>query len=227
MSQMAPADAPELDVDFVQMQRELYTAAISDVLDSLGYRQQVMEAAVRPLDEKFVIAGSVRTALSVDVYNLRDDCYDNEIAFVDSLMPDDVVVAATNHSLRTGFWGELLSTAASARGATGAVTDGCVRDVRRIRAMGFPVFAGGIRAVDSRGRSMVLEYDTAIECGAVTARSGDVVFGDIDGVVIIPRAVASEAIALALEKVRLENVSRNELEGGQLLADVYQRHGVL
>jgi regulator of RNase E activity RraA len=224
---MAPADAPELDVDFVQMQRELYTAAISDVLDSLGYRQQVMEAAVRPLDEKFVIAGSVRTALSVDVYNLRDDCYDNEIAFVDSLMPDDVVVAATNHSLRTGFWGELLSTAASARGATGAVTDGCVRDVRRIRAMGFPVFAGGIRAVDSRGRSMVLEYDTAIECGAVTARSGDVVFGDIDGVVIIPRAVASEAIALALEKVRLENVSRNELEGGQLLADVYQRHGVL
>jgi regulator of RNase E activity RraA len=209
------------------MERELYTSAISDVLDGLGYRQQVMEASVRPLDDTFVVAGCVRTALSVDVYRVRDDCYDEEIAFVDSLKSDDVVVAATNRSVRTGFWGELLSTAARARGARGAVTDGFVRDVRRIRSMGFPVFAGGIRAVDSRGRSMVLEYDTEIECGAVTACLGDILFGDVDGVVIIPRAVASEAIALAFEKVRLENVSRTELEGGHLLADVYKRHGVL
>jgi regulator of RNase E activity RraA len=105
--------------------------------------------------------------------------------------------------------------------------DGYVRDVRRIVAMGFPVFAAGMRPVDSRGRSLVLDYDVPIVCAGVEVRSGDLVFGDVDGVAIIPQQVAEETVARALEKVQQENASRADLEAGALLRDVYAKYGVL
>jgi 4-hydroxy-4-methyl-2-oxoglutarate aldolase len=214
-------------LDFDLMQRELYTGVICDVLDGLGYRNQAMEPDVRPLQPDLVLVGNARTVLSVDVYHERDDCYDKEIAFLDALLPGDVAVGCTNRSKRTGLWGELLSTAARARGARGAVMDGYVRDVRRIVGMGFPVFAGGMRPVDSRGRSVVLEYDTPVECAGVLVRSGDIIFADIDGVAVIPREVAEQTVAEALEKVKQENASRAELERGAYLRDVYAKYGVL
>lgn len=105
--------------------------------------------------------------------------------------------------------------------------DGYVRDVRRIVQMGFPVFAAGMRPVDSKGRSVVLDYDVPIECAGVAVRSGDIIFGDIDGVVVIPREVAEEAVAGAFDKVRKEDATRAELERGGYLRDVYARFGVL
>jgi regulator of RNase E activity RraA len=213
--------------DFETMQTELYSGVISDVLDALGFRYQTMEGDIRPVHPDMAVVGRARPVLSVDVYRVRDDCYDNEIAYVDSLTQGDVVVACTNRSARTGLWGELLSTAARARGARGCVTDGFVRDVRRIVRMGFPVFAAGMRPVDSKGRSIVLEYDTPIECGGVPVRRGDIVFADIDGVVVIPEQVAEQVVAEALGKVRAENESRAELERGGYLRDVYNKHGVL
>ncbi len=133
------------------MVHKLYTGVICDVLDTLGFRNQALEADIRPVHPSMVIAGRARTVLSVDVYHIRDDCYDKEIAYVDSLTPGDVVVACTNRSPHTGFWGELLSTASKARGARGTVMDGFVRDVRRIVELGFPVFAPGMRPLDSKG----------------------------------------------------------------------------
>ena len=214
-------------LDFDQMQRELYTGVICDVLDSLGFRDQAMEADVRPVGPKMTLVGRARTALSVDVYEEVENPYAKEIAWVDALQPGDVAVGCTNRSRRTGLWGELLSTAARARGARGAVTDGYVRDVRRIIQMQFPVFAAGMRPVDSRGRSVVLDFDVPILCAGVTVRTGDIVFADIDGVAIIPQQVAEETVARALEKVRLEDESRSELEAGGYLRDVYAKHGVL
>ena len=214
-------------LDFQTMQSELYTGVISDVLDALGYRSQAMTPDIRPVHPDMVVVGRARPVLSVDVYRVRDDCYDNEIAFVDALLKDDLVVACTNRSTRTGLWGELLSTAARARGARGTVTDGYVRDVRRIVSMGFPVFAAGMRPVDSRGRSIVMEYDTPIECGGVPVRKGDIVFGDIDGVVVIPQEAAEQVVADALYKVRQENASRAELERGGTLRGVFDKYKVL
>ena len=216
-----------MTLDFETMQSELYSGVISDVLDALGYRQQAMAGDIRPVHPDMAMVGRARPVLSVDVYRVRDDCYDNEIAYVDSLLPDDLVVACTNRSTRTGLWGELLSTAARARGARGCVTDGYVRDVRRIVRMGFPVFAAGMRPVDSKGRSIVMEYDTPIECGGVRVQLGDIVFADIDVVVVIPAGVAEEVVAEALRKVRAENASRAELEAGGYLRDVFKKHGVL
>ena len=214
-------------LDFSSMQSELYSGVISDVLDGLGYRNQAMTPDIRPVHPDMVVVGRARTVLSVDVYHIRDDCYDKEIAFLDALLPDDLVVACTNRSTRTGLWGELLSTAARARGARGTVTDGYVRDVRRIVGMGYPVFAAGMRPVDSKGRSIVYEYDTPIECGGVPVRNGDIIFGDIDGIIVIPQDVAEQVAAEALHKVHQENASRAELERGGYLRTVYDKYGVL
>ena len=214
-------------LDFDQMQRELYTGVICDTLDELGFRQQAMESFVRPVHPDMRLVGRARTVLSVDLYHVRDDAYDKEIAFVDALLPGEVAVGCTNRSTRTGLWGELLSTAAKVRGARGAVMDGYVRDVRRIVEMGFPVFAGGMRPVDSRGRGIVIDYDVPVECAGVVVRSGDIVFADFDGVAIIPQEVAEETVAKALDKVRRENDTRAELEQGGFLRDVYAKYGVL
>jgi regulator of RNase E activity RraA len=128
---------------------------------------------------------------------------------------------------RIAPWGELLSTACRARGAAGCVTDGLVRDVRAIRAMKFPVFHGGIGPLDSKGRGKVMAIDVPVEVGGVRVSPGDLVFGDADGVVVIPRAVEQQVIAAAFAKVEGENATREALARGEKLADVFARLGIL
>jgi regulator of RNase E activity RraA len=203
---------------------------LSDVMDSLGMTGQAMRPFVRPLDESAVLVGRARTGLYMPVYEARpgDNPYEVEIALVDDLKPGEVVVLACNGPTeRIAPWGELLSTASKMRGAAGCVTDGLVRDVRQIRALGFPVFHGGIGPLDTRGRGRMMERDTPVECAGVRVRSGDIVFGDVDGVVLIPQERAGEVLERALEKLSGENRTRAELEQGRLLGDVYRKYGVL
>ncbi|HSN46511.1 MAG TPA: RraA family protein [Casimicrobiaceae bacterium] len=209
---------------------QLNAAVLSDVMDGLGLQQRAMRSFIRPLDDDLQLVGRARTGLYMPVYELRDgeNPYEVEIALVDDLKPRDVVVLACNGPTeRIAPWGELLSTAASARGASGCVTDGLVRDVRQIRAMRFPVFHGGIGPLDTRGRARMVERDTQVECAGVAVKSGDIVFGDVDGVVVIPRDRAREVIELAVAKVTGENRTRDALRRGDLLADVFRRFGVL
>jgi len=124
-------------------------------------------------------------------------------------------------------WGELLTTAASLRGAAGCLTDGLVRDVRRIREMRFPVFAGGIGPLDSKGRAEMAAMDIAVEVAGVRIEPGDLVFGDVDGCVAIPKAVAPQVVARALEKVTAEDRTRDALAAGESLRQVFERFGVL
>lgn len=208
----------------------LNAAVLSDVMDGLGLREQAMKPFIRPLDDDLQLIGRARTGLYMPVYQLRDDenPYAVEIALVDDLRPRDVVVLACNGPTdRIAPWGELLSTAATARGAAGCVTDGLVRDVRQIVAMRFPVFHGGIGPLDTRGRARMVERDVRVECAGVAVRSGDIVFGDVDGVVVIPHEREREVIALAVAKVSGENRTRDALRRGELLDDVYRRFGVL
>jgi len=212
---------------FKVMRERLYASVISDILDRVGFKNQVMEAEIRPLFPEAVLVGRALTVLSVDVYHEPTDPYFLEIESVDSLKPNDVLVASTNKSKRTCFWGELLSTAAKARGANGAVIDGYTRDVKRIVEMKFPVFARGVKPVNSHGRSLVINYNVPVECGGVLVNPGEIVFGDIDGVVVIPRAVESQVVEKALEKVGGENKTREELKKGAYLCDVYRKYRVL
>ncbi len=212
---------------FDMMTEQLYAAVISDALDAAGYRHQVLRHTLRPLLPETVVVGRAMPVLCLDVYEIPDEPYQQEIAAVDSLKQDDVLVCSTNGSTRICFWGELLSTAASARGARGAIIDGFIRDVRRIMGMRFPIFTTGLSPVDSNGRGEVVAYNVPIECGGVTVNPGDIVFGDADGVVIIPQSVEKTVIEAALEKVQGENQTREALREGATLREVYDKFGIL
>jgi len=209
------------------VEKNLYTAVVSDSLDHLGFRSQAMREYLRPLYPDCKVAGWARTVSCSDIYHIPPDPYGIEIEAVDSLLPGEVAVVGTHKSVRNAPWGELLSTAARARGARGAIIDGLVRDVQKIEELRFPVFASGIKPVDSMGRGAVTAYNVPVECGEVPVNPGDFVFADFDGVVVIPQAVVNDAIQLAAEKVRRENSSRSELMQGAFLRDVYKKYGVL
>jgi 4-hydroxy-4-methyl-2-oxoglutarate aldolase len=212
---------------FELLRTKLYTSVVSDVLDRQGFLDQAMAARIRPISPNMRLVGRAHTVLSADVYQRPETPYVNEIAAVDALKPGDVMVAVTNGSERTCLWGELLSTAARARGATGCLIDGHTRDVQRILEMDFPVFCTGYRPVDSSSRSIVIEYGCPVRCGDVLVHPGDIIFADIDGVVVIPQDHLESSVRLALEKVEGENASREMLEQGALLREVYDRYGVL
>jgi len=158
---------------------------------------------------------------------VKPNPYLNEIRAIDSLRPGEVTVHSTDHSWSVAPWGELLSTASRMRGSTGTIVDALVRDVKRIVAMGFPTFARGIKPLDSCGRGFVADVDVTISCGEVEVHPGELVVGDYDGVVVIPRAVEEETLTRALAKVEGENHTRAELLQGRLLGEVYEKYGVL
>ena len=224
---MQPDAAASQDLLLETLRTKLYTGVVSDVLDRQGLLDQAMSARLRPVAPEMRLVGRAHTVLTADVYRRPEHPYDKEIAAVDALRPSDVLVAATNGSQRTCLWGELLSTAAMARGATGCLIDGHVRDVARIVEMDFPVFCTGFRPVDSSFRSVVIDYQCPVLCGDVMVHPGDIIFADIDGVVVIPAARLAETVETALAKVEAENASRQMLRDGYLLRDVYDRYGVL
>lgn len=218
------------EIDFDRLKRILYAAVLSDVLDALGYRHQAMRPFVRPLIEDHILFGRARTGYFMNAFSVAEgeNPYEHEIALIDSLRRNDVVVlGCSGPTDRIAPWGELLTTASRHRGATGCVTDGLVRDIRQIRALDFPVFHGGIGPLDSRGRGKMMHYDQPIECGGVRVEPGDLIFGDADGVIVIPSGVSDEVIQKALEKVQNENHTREELDAGRLLGEVYEKYGVL
>ena len=169
-----------------ELRRLLYTPVLSDVLDSFGLMHQAVRPFIRPLDESLVLFGRVRTGryVATDTITPGSNPYALEMDLIDDLKPGEVpVLACGGPTDRIAPWGELLSTAARARGAAGCVTDGLVRDVARIRAMRFPVFHGGIGPLDTKGRAEMVEKDAPIDIAGVRVAAGDWVMGDIDGVV--------------------------------------------
>jgi len=212
-----------------EIREKLFTSVLSDCLDAVGVMNQALPPRIRPLDEGLVMVGRARTAAFMEVYHhdAGGNPYELEIQLVDSLEPGQIPVFACSNPARVAPWGELLSTAARARGAAGAPMDGCTRDVKAIRAMGFPVFHGGIAPLDSKGRGRIMAIDVPIECAGVRVEPGDLIFGDADGVVIIPKRVEADVLKRAFEKVKGEHSTLAELQAGEKLADVFARHGIL
>lgn len=209
------------------VEHSLYTAVLSDAMDDLGIRDRAMREDLRPLLPDAVVAGWARTVSCMDLYHIPENPYAKEIEAVDSILPGEVVVVSTAESKRNAPWGELLSTAAKARGARGAVVDGLVRDVKKIMSLGFPVFAAGIKPVDSKGRGIVVDYNVPVECGGVMVNPGDLIVADFDGVVAIPSGMVDTVIRLASDKASCETNSREELMAGAYLRDVFNKYGVL
>lgn len=205
----------------------LRSSVVGDCLDRLGANRFIVGARVRPLDPRSTLCGAARTALAARVYEGSGKPYFNLIRLVDSLHSLDVPVISSGGNMAGALWGELLTTAARARGAAGLVLDGPLRDAEQIMAMGFPAFTSGITPADSYGRLEIGNLDEPIECGEAKARHGDLVLGDFDGVLIVPRALAEEAIRLAEEKTRGEDSVRAELARGRSVAEVFAERGIL
>lgn len=208
---------------------KLYVASVCDILDEMGYREQAMHQRLRPLDEQAcVFAGRARTIQWMSTeYLVTPNPYGKEIDVMDSLNHGEVVVHSTDYAGANAPWGELMSTIAKRRGVVGCICDSQIRDCARIRKMGFPVFYTGIRPVDSKGRGYVVDYDVPVRSGGVVVHPGDMIFADLDGVVVIPKGVEQEVIRRATEKANAEDLSRDELLAGKSLREVYDKYGAL
>ena len=216
------------NTSFKWIKRNLYVAAVCDILDELGYNHQAMHQRLRPLQsEHCVFIGRARTMRWMEVDYKVENNYDVEIQAMDSLKPGDVVVHSQDLAGTNAPWGELMSTAAKMRGAVGCICDSQIRDCMRIMALQFPVFYTGIRPLDSSGRGQVMAYNVPVRCGDVLVNPGDIVYADFDGVVVIPKEAEEKVFALAEEKANRENLSRNELLAGKTLSEVFAKYGAL
>ncbi len=208
---------------------ELYSAVLSDTLDALGYRRQALQPGIAAIEEGMRIVGFARVGIYMPIYHDDEDVnvYEHEIRFVDSLQADEVPIIVCHGNKRIAPWGELLSTRCQYLGVAGCITDGCVRDVDMIRAMGFPVYSGGRNPADTKYRGKMMWTDVPGVIGEVDVRSGDLVLADFDGVVVVPSQMIEAVIGKALKKVRAENTVRDELRNGAALVDVFRKHGIL
>jgi regulator of RNase E activity RraA len=206
----------------------LTVAAIADALDRLGHRDQVMHSGMRPVVAPAPILGPAFTIQAVAQPRESGEPYERELAAVDAIPAQAVVVFNAGGVSEAGIWGELLSTRALARGAIGAVIDGAVRDLAGIDRLGFPVFATAVHAADSYGRAEVISFEEPITCAGVAVRPGDLIAGDLDGVVVIPAEVADQCLLDAREKLSKEQQARTMLrDGGATVRETYARYGVL
>jgi len=207
----------------------LFTALLSDALDSCGEMGQALPPSIRPLDDALVMWGRARTAAYREVAHVPNghNPYALEIELVDDLKPGEVAVMACGGSTRIAPWGGLLSTASKVCGAAGCLTDGFVRDVKQIRELGFPVFHGGIAPLDSRGRGEVAAIDVPVRIGQVRIEPGDLIFGDADGAVVIPQRLEEQVLQAAFTKLNGEDRTLAALAAGEKLGDVFRRFGVL
>ena len=214
-------------VDLKQVEEKLSSSILSDVLDGMGIRGQSMGTAIRPVHDDMVIVGYAATMLMVDQYDYEKDTFSLQFKAIDSLKQDEVMMVSAQGTERAALWGELLSTAARCRGAKGAIIEGVARDIKLIREMNFPVFAMGINPISSKGRIIAVDYACPVEILGVEVNPGDLVVADIDGVVVVPKDVAEDAVKNALDVAARETKTRDELKEGAGLYDVFKKYGTI
>ena len=221
---------------FLEMiRRELYTAVVGDVMDSIGFRHQFLPPQIKPLSNDMIVVGRSMPVLEADVFAEAHDDASNSVMSrpfglmlqaLDDLRPDEVYVC-TGASPEYALWGELMSTRAITLGAAGAVVDGYSRDTRGILQLGFPTFSYGGYAQDQGPRGKVIDFRVPLEIGGVRLEPGDLLFGDLDGVCLIPREAEEEVVRKALEKAREESVLERALREGMSATEAFARYGIM
>ena len=220
---------------FATIRRELFTCVVGDVMDKMGLQHQFLPPQIRPLRSDMVVVGRAMPVLAVDVFEEKVTGSNNKLMqkpfglmleALDDLKPNEVYVN-TGSSPRNALWGELMSIRARKLGAAGAVLDGYLRDTKAVLKLDFPSFCWGSYAQDSAPRYKVVDFRIAIEIGCVRLRPGDFVFGDIDGVCVVPVEAATEVFTKALEKARGEKLVRKALEEGSSAVAAFEKHGIM
>lgn len=208
------------------VREQLYTPVIGDVLDALGHRHQFLPPAVRGLTPQMKVVGRAVPVLLMDVFEPQRAPFGRLTEALDSLT-DGEVYLARNGRTDCAAWGEILTATAKARGAVGAVIDGYHRDTPRVLEQDWPVFSRGSFAQDAGVRTSVVDYRVPVEIEGVLVRPGDLVVGDVDGVVVIPQDVEAEVLERALTKAAAENVVRQAIEAGMSSTEAFATYGIL
>jgi regulator of RNase E activity RraA len=219
---------------FALARRELFTAVVGDIMDKIGLQRQFLPPQVQPLRDDMVVVGRAMTVLEADFFAEHTDSkgplsgklFGLMLDALDDLRTGEVYVC-TGGSLRYALWGELMSTRAMKLGAAGAVLNGYSRDTNGILQLNFPTFARGRYAQDQGPRGKVVDFRVPIEIEGVRVESGDFIFGDLDGVCVVPRHAEAEVFVRALEKSRGEKVVQKALEQGLSAREAFDRFGIL
>ena len=217
------------------VRRDLFTAVVGDVMDTMGLLRQFLPPHIKPLRDDIVVIGRAMTVLEADIFaeshgtsgtDFTSEPFGLMFRALDDLKAGEVYIC-TGASPRYALWGELMSTRAKKLGAAGAVVDGYHRDTRGILELGFPSFSYGGYAQDQAPRGKVIDFRVPLEIGGVRVKPGDVVFGDLDGVCVIPRAAEEEVFRRALEKVQKENLVGRAIEDGMSAQQAFEKFGVM
>jgi len=208
------------------IRKELYTPVVGDILDAMGYVHQFLPQAIQQAKPGYVVAGYAMPVLVIDVYGPQKKPFGYLTEALDQLEKDEVYIASGGE-MRCAYWGELLTVTARMRKAAGAVINGWHRDTPQILEEDWPVFSRGRYAQDSSVRTQVIDYRCDIEIGGVAVHPGDLVFGDVDGVLVIPRQLITEVIENSLAKARGEKVVRKAIEGGMSATAAFAKFGIL
>jgi 4-hydroxy-4-methyl-2-oxoglutarate aldolase len=224
----------EEDVLFASLRDKLFTAVVGDVLDKMGWRRQFLPQPVRPLRPDMKIVGRAMPVLEADVFDENSRAPGAAVAKPFGLMLealDDLrageVYIATGGSFRYALWGELMSTRARYLRAAGAVLNGFVRDAAGIEALGFPTFCRGLYAQDQGPRGKVIDFRVGVEIEGVRIAPGDLIFGDREGVLVIPAEAEVEAVEAALTKASTENRVAVAIREGLSAREAFETFGVL
>ncbi len=220
---------------FALMKDRLFTAVIGDILDQMGLRRQFLPAGIAPLKPGQKLAGRAMPVLEADIFDdggpdsrgpLARKPFGLMLEALDDLKPGEVYVA-TGASLRYALWGELMATRALYLKAAGAVLDGYVRDADGIEALDFPTFSRGIYAQDQGPRGKVVDFRSAIEIGGVRIAPGSLLYGDREGVLVVPPEAEEETVRRALEKAATESEVERAIKGGMSAAEAFASFGVM
>jgi len=220
---------------FATSRRELFTSVVGDVMDKMRLFHQFLPPAIKPLRSDMVLIGRAMPVLSVDVFEekitgsankLMEKPFGLMLDALDALQTNEVYLN-TGSSPRNALWGEMMSIRAQKLGASGAVLNGYSRDTKTVLSLNFPTFSWGSYGQDAGPRYKVVDYRIPIEIGNVAIKPGDILFGDIDGVVCIPQDAESEVFAKALEKAREEKLVKKSLQEGSSAVAAFEKYGIM
>jgi regulator of RNase E activity RraA len=211
---------------FSIIKAELYTPVVGDILDKYEKYHQFLPPQIQPMKDYQIIVGRAMPALMIDVFGPQKKPFGLLTEALDQLEKDEVYIA-TGGSMRCAYWGEILTVTAKKRGATGAIVNGYHRDTNMILENTWPVFSRGRYAQDSSVRTQVVDYRCPVEVGKVWINPGDLVFADLDGVLIIPKDLEKKIISEALNKARTEKLVLEKIRNGMTSTEAFNKYGVL
>jgi 4-hydroxy-4-methyl-2-oxoglutarate aldolase len=199
--------------------KALSTATVSDALDRLAINGQAL--GIAPLDWRFKLCGRAFTVKYVAMGASKGTVGD----YIDEVPPGSVVVLDNDGRLDATVWGDLLTTVAHYRGIEGTVIHGVCRDVDRSMQLSYPMFSRGRYMRTGKDRVKAESFNVPVSLGTVAVQPGDLVLGDADGVVVVPRAQESALLANAQEIERAEDGIRAAVLRGERLDEARRRAG--